>query len=132
MDQAATKPPCCLKRSIVTLVTQCLLPQQGKNFSFLLFHLERLILGAMFMVVSEEVKNTVQQQKHQFMLERNPSFLRIFGSSFGADHHIAEQLRLYAAAFTFLHRKGDDIGGAIPFQIIPVDLLNFVVVDDQQ
>ena len=105
--------------------------QPGKQLLLLRFHLCRLLLAAPLMIVAEQMQDAVQQQKNQFMFERDTGGGGIVGRPLRRNHHIPQQLGLNTAPLAFLHGKGDHIGRPVTLQIVPVELLNGGVINNQ-
>lgn len=83
------------------------------------------------MVVAEEVKNAVQQQKVKFADKRYSGVRGIPGRCRRRDHHIAEEETAPADRLPFLLGKGDDISRFVALQIVAIDLTNTPVADDE-
>lgn len=83
------------------------------------------------MVIAEEMKDAVQQQKIELTGQRQAGFRRIARRGLGRDHHIAEEERFSSDLFPFLLGKGDDVGRLVPLQVVPVDLADAPVADDE-
>ena len=115
----------------ITAVGQKTLFEQGENFLFTGLHLLRLRFAAPLMIVTKQMKDTVQQQKSQFMLHRDGRFGSILGSALRRDHHVSKQHGRQPAPFTFLHGKGNNIGRPVALQILAIDLLNPGIIENQ-
>ncbi len=95
------------------------------------FHKFRLCLSSALVVIAKQVKDTMQKQEIQFTFKRGLRLNGITRCRLGRDHHVAKQVWLNASPLTFLHRKGDDVGGAILAQVIAVNLLDPGIVNNQ-
>ena len=83
------------------------------------------------MVITEEMKDAVQQQEVEFAGQGKTCFRGIAGRGLGRDHYITEEKRFSADHLPFLLGKRDDIGRLIPLQVVPVDLADAPVADNE-
>ena len=83
------------------------------------------------MVIAEKMEDAVQQQEIEFTGERETGFRRIAGRSLGRDHDIAEEERFSSDHLPLLLGKGDDISRLVPLQVVPVDLADEPVADNE-
>lgn len=83
------------------------------------------------MIVAEEVKNAVQQQKIEFTGKGHSGLRGIPGRRRCRDHHITQKEHASADLLPFLLRKGDDIGRLVALQIVAIDLTNAPVANDE-
>lgn len=105
--------------------------QQIENLFLPRLHPCRFCSAAAFMVVAEEVKNAVQQQKVKFADERHSGVRGITGGCCRRDHDIAEKEPASTDCLPFLLGKGDNISRFIALQIVAIDLTNAPVPDDE-
>lgn len=83
------------------------------------------------MIITEEVKNPVQQQKVKFADKGYSGVRGIPGRRRRRDHHIAEKEPFATDYFPFLLRKGDDIGRFVALQIVAINLTDASVANDE-
>jgi len=79
------------------------------------------------MLISHQVKNAVDHQKgdHPFVVQAESIGLA-FGCVYGYDQ-ISQKLRVKTRERAFLHGEGEDVGGLIPVQVSPIQLLDLSI-----
>ena len=105
--------------------------QQGKDLLLAGLHPRRFCGTAALMIIAKKMKDAVQQQEIEFAGQREAGFRRIAGRGSGRDHHIAEEKSFPTDLFAFLLGKRDNIGRLVPLQVVPVDLADPPVADNE-
>ena len=93
-------------------------------------HLPGLLLG-LLVFVSQKVKNTVGQEQsdHSPFAETETLGLAL-GRLYGNDQ-VTQETGVEPGELSFLHGEGDDIGGFVPVEVAPVQVLNLGISDKE-
>ncbi len=83
------------------------------------------------MIIAEDVQDTVDQQLIKASLQWHFGVVGLPCTGIHGNHHVAKQVGVDPPMFSFLHCKGDDIGGTGMIQVCLVELLNARVIHDQ-
>jgi len=102
--------------------------EQEEEFLLFFLHLLCPVGIRMFVIVAQDMQEPVNEQKVQFILQRNSLPFSIPESRFYGNDNIAQQAGIDAAAFTFQKRKENDIRGIITLQVALVDPGYFIVI----
>jgi len=73
------------------------------------------------MIVAAKVQGAVHKQKTEPLKRGDFSQIGLAGSGLRRYDHIAQHLGHHAGPFSFVLGEGDDVGGAILSQVLPVD-----------
>ena len=93
-------------------------------------HFPGLLLG-LLVFVSQKVKNTVGQEQgnHPPFAETETSGLAL-GRLYGNDQ-VTQKTGVEPGELSFLHGEGDDIGGFVPAEVAPIQVLNLGISDEE-
>ena len=83
------------------------------------------------MVVAQKMQDAVDQQEHKLFIEADIVLPGLPGCGLQGDNHVPQKLGLYLGKGGIPHGKGDDVGGAVVAEIVPVQLLYLVVIQQQ-
>jgi len=80
-------------------------------------------------VVTEEVKHAVNQQRTDLRIRRSAVRTRLPGSGVKGDHHVTEYGVIAGSPQTFAQREGQDIGRPILAAVVSIEHVHLGVVD---
>ncbi len=103
--------------------------QQRKYLSFPGFHPDGFRITTAFMIITGDMENAMEQKEGQPAKKRYACFCSLTAGSVGTYYHIPKHVRIQLAKVSFLHGKGDDIGGLVPVEVIPVETADGTITD---
>jgi len=83
------------------------------------------------MIIAEDVQDAMDQQLIKAPFLGHPSVGSLPCAGVHGNYHVSQQVGVDAPMFSFLHGKGDDIGGAVMAQVPFVKFLNARIIHDQ-
>lgn len=84
-----------------------------------------------FMVVTEQVQRTMDEEARQLFGQRVAARTRLAESGFSRNDHIPQELRVQMRQGSFAHGKGEDVGGTSDAAIVSIQPVHPGVVDDE-
>ncbi len=89
------------------------------------------------MVVSEKVKDTVNDQEQDHFFSVQPELARLPLSCFSGDNHVSEEIRMKSGTglaghipAAFPHWEGNDVGRFVASEIALIQPLNLGIIDE--
>ena len=84
-----------------------------------------------FMLITDQVKEAMDHEKEDRFHVIKAKSGRLAPGCIHGDNEVAEKLGVEDRKFSFLHWKGNDVGRAVPMKILPVQLSNPGIIDEQ-
>ena len=81
------------------------------------------------MVITEEMKYAMNEKKPDFVPDLPTCLLSLSSGCLYRNNNIAQHIIIDVSEFTVPHGKGDHIGGAVYFPVVPVNNLDLFIID---
>ncbi len=104
------------------------LDDPAKQLLLLLGHFVRS-LPLPFMVVTHQMKNTVDHEKDDHLYLLQSEAIGLPPGRVQRDDHVPQELRVEGNERPFSHGEGKNVGGFVTAQITPVQFLNLSIID---